>query len=39
MLKEAQPVKLRAFCNDFDPVACAVLRELIAEGLIPEGDV
>lgn len=29
----------RAYYNDFDPVACAVLRELIAEGLIPKGDV
>lgn len=32
-------MKPRAYYNDFDPVACAVLRELILEGLIPEGDV
>ena len=29
----------RAYYSDNNPVACAVMRELILEGLIPEGDV
>ena len=27
------------YYNDSDPFACAWLRELMAEGLIPKGDV
>tara|TARA_R100001510_G_C7643978_1_gene201481 strand:+ start:741 stop:1694 length:954 start_codon:yes stop_codon:yes gene_type:complete len=35
----AQFLRVRAFYNEFEPFAAHWLRELIREGLIPEGDV
>ena len=35
----AQFLRVRAYYNEFEPFAARWLRELIREGLIPEGDV
>jgi DNA (cytosine-5)-methyltransferase 1 len=38
-LKDRRPVAPKVFYNEFDPFAAAWLRELMADGLIPEGIV